>query len=64
MAKVFLDILLHIVSFFIKDIAKRQEFEREIKRQIEQYNKETMVSADIRERNQDTEKRLRDRFKQ
>lgn len=58
-----LKVILQLIALFVKDAKKREEWENEIRAQAIKYNREVMTSAEIREREADTRKRLMERFK-
>jgi hypothetical protein len=59
-----MQLVSQIVGWFIKNEKQKAEYEAEIKKQVEQYQREIQTSADIRKAEGDTLSRLKERFKQ
>jgi len=63
MIELAIQVILGFVGIFVRDNKRKEEINRRITTEIERYNKEVMTSADIRERERATRKRLKDRIK-
>jgi adenylate kinase family enzyme len=61
---IILQVVLGFAKFFIKDESRKQRYEAEVKERVEEYERETKTSSEIREASIDTRKRLEERFKQ
>ena len=57
------NIIAQAIAFFIKDAKRKEEIQRDIKKELDQYEREARTSAEIRESAKDTRKRLIDKLR-
>jgi hypothetical protein len=58
-----LDFAMRFFGFWMKDKAKKEEYDREVNKRLEELQKETATSADIRHNEAETNKRLLERLR-
>jgi hypothetical protein len=51
------------IAYFIKDTKRKEEIERDVKAELEKYERETGTSADVREAAKDTKSRLLEKLR-
>ena len=56
-------VFTQIIAMFVKDTKKKEEIERDVKRELDQYEREVGTSADVREAAIETKKRLLDKLR-
>jgi len=56
-------LLTQFFSWFAKDQAKKEQIEKDVKRELEQYERETGTSADVREAAKKTKERLLEKLR-
>lgn len=58
-----LDFAMRFIGFWMKDKDKKKQIEREVNKRLEELQKETATSADIRHNEAETKKRLLERLR-
>ncbi len=60
---VLVQVVMQMIAYFIKDTKKKEQVERDVKRELDQYERETGTSADVREAAKDTKGRLLEKLR-
>lgn len=55
------EVVIGLIKLFFKDKSKREEYEKEVQKELEDYQKEADTSANIRDEAREARERLKER---
>jgi hypothetical protein len=60
---ILVQVVTQCIAYFIKDTKRKEQIESDVKKELEQYERETGTSADVREAASDTKSRLLEKLR-